>query len=71
VGALPRTAPADSTLVTLPDYAAGHRVFVDGVPLADARSPVSMRCGRRTIKLGSKAKSRTLDLPCGRELVLR
>ncbi len=72
VDALPKSSIApDTTLVTLPKYAAGHRVYVDNVVLSDGASPVKMKCGKRTIRIGSQGKARELDLPCGRELTLR
>ena len=72
VDALPKSSIApDTTLVTLPKYAAGHRVYVDNVVLSDGASPVKMKCGKRTIRIGSQGKARAIDLPCGREHVLR
>lgn len=72
VGALPKPAiPSDTTLVTLPARAAGHRVYVDNVVLPDGVSPAKIRCGKRTIKIGSQGKPREVDLPCGREHTLR
>jgi hypothetical protein len=69
---LPRpSVPPDMTLVSFPDYAQGHRIYVDGAILATGSSPTKLRCGRRNIRIGSAGKARDLDLPCGRELILR
>ena len=72
VDSLPGQAvPADSTLVTFPDYAKGHRVFVDGrvIAVADG-SPTKLKCGRHVVKIGSARKPRVADLACGREVTL-
>jgi hypothetical protein len=72
VTALPKpVVEANMTLVTLPPYAAGHRVFVDGVAAASSGTTLKARCGRHAIKIGSTGKGRTLDLPCGGELILK
>lgn len=72
VDSLPKqTIPADSTLVTFPDYAKGHRVFFDGrvIAVADG-SPTKLKCGRHMIKIGSARKPRVTDLACGHEVTL-
>lgn len=72
VDALPKPiVPANTTLVTLPPSAVGHRVYVDDVVLPDGASPAKMKCGKRTIRIGSQGKPREVDLPCGRDYVLR
>jgi hypothetical protein len=71
VEALPTPAvPNTTTLVTFPRSAITHRVWIDGVLVGDDRQPMSLRCGTRTIKIGSKGKSRRVDLPCGRDVTL-
>lgn len=72
VDALPKPAvAADSTLVTFPAYARGHRVFVDGrvIAVADG-APTKIKCGRHMIKIGSARRPRVTDLACGREVTL-
>ena len=65
----PPPIPADSSLVTFPAYAQGHRVFVDGriVAVADG-SPTKVKCGRHMVKIGTARKPRILDFACGREV---
>lgn len=71
VDALPKApVPPDMTLLTLPAYAAGHRVFLDKVLVHKASSPIRLKCGEHTIKIGSSGKPRLVDLPCGREFTL-
>lgn len=69
VDALPKpTIEPDMTLVTFPDRARGHRIYVDKVVLKDASRTVKIKCGKRTIKIGSAGRARSMDLPCGGEL---
>lgn len=72
VDSLPKPSiPADVALVTFPAYAHGHRVFVDGrVVAVSASTPTKVKCGLRTIKIGSARKARAVDLACGREVTL-
>lgn len=71
VDALPKASiPPDMTVLTLPPYAAGHRVFLDKALLHKASSPIRLKCGEHTIKIGSSGKPRLVDLPCGREFTL-
>jgi hypothetical protein len=72
VDSLPKPAvAADSSLVTFPAYARGHRVFVDGRVIAVAEDgPTKIKCGRHMIKIGSGRKARRTDLACGAEVTL-
>jgi hypothetical protein len=63
--------PADSTLVTFPASAQGHRVFFDGRPMAVPLTPVKLRCGRHMIRIGSAGRPRVTDLACGQSITLR
>ena len=64
--------PSDSSLVTFPAYAQGHRVFIDGriVAVADG-TPTKVKCGRHMVKIGSARKPRVLDFACGREVIVK
>jgi hypothetical protein len=68
----PAPIPADSSLVTFPAYAQGHRVFIDGrlVAVADG-TPTKVKCGRHMVKIGSARKPRVLDFACGRDVVVK
>lgn len=71
VDALPAPSVAPTmTLVRFPRSAIGHRVWIDDALVGGDDRPLKTKCGRRTIKIGSQGKRRTLDLPCGRELAL-
>jgi len=63
--------PPDSTLVTFPESAQGHRVFVDGRAIAVTLAPMPLPCGRHTIRIGSSGKPRVTDLACGQPVTLR
>ena len=68
------TAPevsSDSSLVTLPATARGHRVFFDGRLLAVTGAPIKVRCGRHVIRIGSMGKARVVDLGCSQEVTLK
>ena len=58
------------TLLLLPRSSLGHRIFVDGRVVGSGPEPVTVKCGRHSIKIGSAGKARTKDLPCGGELDL-
>ena len=72
VNALPaQVIAADSSLVTFPSSAQGHRVFFDGRPMAVTPAPMALRCGRHMIRIGSSGKPRVTDLACGQPVTLR
>lgn len=72
VAALPAPAiPAGQGRVTLPAYARGHRVFLDGAALPVSEGDVLVRCGRHAFRVGSTGKPHDVDVPCGAALVLR
>ncbi len=73
VDALPKPAvAADASLVTLPAYAEGHRVFLDGrvLPVV-AGTPTTIKCGRHMLKIGSTRRARSVDFACGREVIVQ
>jgi hypothetical protein len=62
----------DSTLVTLPPYAKGHRVFVDGTAVTpDDAGVATVACGRHALRIGATGRARTVTLPCGAAITLR
>jgi hypothetical protein len=68
----PPPVPGDSSLVTFPAYAQGHRVFIDGriVAVADG-SPTKVKCGRHMLKIGTARRPRVVDFACGREVTVK
>ena len=69
--ASPTPAPAASEgTISTPPSAAGHRVFVDGRYAGDSPGPLKVRCGPRAVKVGSGGTARTVDVPCGGDVVV-
>ncbi len=62
-------APSASTgrLVTAPAEL-GHRVFVDGRFAGGGGTPLTVRCGRHDVRVGSAGRLRTVEIPCGGEV---
>ena len=72
VNALPAQVIApDAALVTFPPSAQGHRVFFDGRPMAVTPEPMTLRCGRHMVRIGSSGRPRVTDLACGVPVTLR
>ncbi|MBX3192645.1 MAG: protein kinase [Labilithrix sp.] len=65
----PSLAPAPSTgrLLT-PPSASGHRIFVDGRVVGSGGAPLTVRCGKRDVRVGSAGRLRKVDVPCGGDL---
>jgi hypothetical protein len=66
----PKSNMSTHTLVMLPRSSSGHRIFVDGRVVGSGPEPVTVKCGRHSIKIGSAGKPRIKDLPCGSEITL-
>jgi hypothetical protein len=54
--------------VSLAAVASSHRLFVDGVVAANGTVVVS--CGQHFVKVGSKGRSQSVDVPCGTDVVV-
>jgi hypothetical protein len=65
-----KSKAGSQTLVLLPRSSTGHRIFVDGRTVGSGPEPVTVKCGRHSIKIGSAGKPRIKDLPCGGEIAL-
>ncbi len=61
-------APADVDGLVRPTGATGRRIFVDGATVGQTPSPVKVRCGVHTIRIGSAGRPQTVDVPCGGEI---
>lgn len=44
---------------------------MDGKNVGEVRGPLSVRCGARSIRIGSKGTPQKIDVPCGGELTLK
>lgn len=67
--AAPPVVPT-TTRITFPRSPISHRVWIDGALAGDDRNPMTITCGRHTIKVGSQGRARVVDLPCGGETKL-
>jgi hypothetical protein len=56
--------------VTVPPSRSGHRVWVDKHLVGESPGSFAVRCGWRTIQIGSQGTVRHLNVPCGGELVV-
>lgn len=53
-----------------PETSRGHRIWVDGTMVTAGEKPTMLKCGHRKIQIGSAGKTRKIDLPCGKQIVL-
>ncbi len=51
-----------------PKSAKGHRVFMDGRQISEGAKPFQAKCGVHQVKIGSRGKERSIDIPCGGEV---
>jgi hypothetical protein len=65
VQSLPRVATGT---VSVAAVAASHRLYIDG-KLASAGS-ATVSCGRHAVKVGARGATRTVNVPCGQEVVV-
>jgi eukaryotic-like serine/threonine-protein kinase len=64
------SAHAGTTLLSTANASPSHRIFFDGRVVGETPTTVEVPCGKHTVQLGSAGTTRTLDLPCGQELVI-
>jgi hypothetical protein len=50
--------------------ARGHRVYVDGVLVGEPDETFDVKCGPRIVKVGSRGKLQTVEVPCGGEALV-
>jgi serine/threonine-protein kinase len=48
----------------------GHRIFVDDRVVGETPTPITVKCGVHSVKVGSSGYRRTIDVPCGGEITL-
>lgn len=48
----------------------GHRVFVDGRVVGSGGAPLVVRCGKHEVRVGSRGRRRTVEVPCGGDLTV-
>jgi serine/threonine-protein kinase len=55
-------------LVETTDLRGGRRIFVDEVTVGQTPESVLVRCGARTIRIGSAGQRQAVDVPCGKPI---
>ena len=61
-------APTTGTLET-PKAQAGQTLFVDGIAMG--RAPLTLACGRHSVRVGKGGAATSLEVPCGGSVVAR
>jgi len=64
-----RKVPTTGNVKT-PRVAQGRRIFVDGTVQGVAPATVVVACGKHIIKVGSNGTPRTVDVPCGSDVMV-
>jgi serine/threonine-protein kinase len=62
--------PADQGELRPPPYAAGHRIYVDGRVVGEGTDPIRVKCGSRSVRVGSAGRLQQIDVPCGEAIDL-
>lgn len=57
--------PRTTGRIILPARAAGHRLFIDDRVVGEGQGVLPVACGRHLVKIGSRGKSQSVDVPCG------
>ncbi len=61
-------SPASSSRtgnITVSSSRRGHRIWVDGRLAGEAPASVTVRCGRHSVRVGSRGVLQRVDVPCG------
>lgn len=71
----PPTAPPAGIAPTkgilkMPASTAANRVWVDGKLIGNGGNDREVACGRHTVKIGSRGREQTVDVPCGGDVAL-
>jgi hypothetical protein len=70
-GSAPPVLSETSGRLTFPAARQGHRVWVDGAVMGTSPTPIVVKCGKHTVRLGSSGSDRTVDVPCGGDFLVR
>jgi hypothetical protein len=70
-GSTPSPAPAlAGTGILRTSGSVGRRIFVDGRTVGQTPHAVSVQCGPHQVRIGSAGRSKTVDIPCGGEIIV-
>lgn len=62
--------PSDMGLLKTTELTGGRRIFVDDLTVGQTPDSVLVKCGSRTVRIGSSGRRQTVDVPCGGEIGL-
>jgi hypothetical protein len=62
-------APATKGSLVFAPGVAGHRVWLDGAPIATT-APLEVSCGKHSLRVGSSGSIRWINVPCGAQLAI-
>jgi serine/threonine-protein kinase len=57
--------PSTMGLLETTDLLGGRRIFVDEATVGETPASVLVKCGARSVRIGSAGQLRTIDVPCG------
>jgi serine/threonine protein kinase len=65
-----RRVAADMGVITTKGTVPHRRIFVDDKTVGQTPQSVTVKCGKRVVRLGSAGKRQTIDVPCGGEIAV-
>jgi eukaryotic-like serine/threonine-protein kinase len=69
-GSDPQATAAGTGQLLTKASAGGHRIFVDDKVAGNSPDPVSVSCGKHTVRVGSAGTPRDVEVPCGGAIVV-
>jgi hypothetical protein len=60
--------PEGMGLLKTTDLAGQRRIFVDNLTVGQTPDSVLVKCGSRTVRIGSAGHPQVIDIPCGGEI---
>lgn len=64
-------APSSGTGIVKTEGAApGRRIFIDERTMGQTPQPITVKCGTHMVKVGSSGRARSVDVPCGGEVIV-
>lgn len=61
---------SDMGIITTKGTVPHRRIFVDDKTVGQTPQSVTVKCGKRVVRLGSAGKRQTIDVPCGGEIAV-
>jgi hypothetical protein len=64
------TIPEGMGLLKTTGLAGQRRIFVDELTVGQTPDSVLVKCGARTVRIGSNGRRQAVDVPCGGEMTV-